>query len=97
MMGELALRYPRNSLVVSTGAYPGAAESDASFPQIVDRVGIRATRLRTLQGLASWTWRAGRLAHRHRRRTLRHQQGASVEARDPRWDRRSADCPSPTT
>ncbi len=68
MMGELALRYPGNSLVVSTGAYPGAAASDAQFPQIVDRVGIRATRLRTLQGLAAWTWRAGRLARRTRPR-----------------------------
>ena len=66
MMGELALRYPRNSLVVSTGAYPSAATSDAGFPQIVDRVGIRATRLRTLQGLAAWTWRAGSLARRTR-------------------------------
>jgi len=66
MMGELALRYPRNSLVVSTGAHAGAAASDATFPQIVDRVGIRATRLRTLQGLVSWTWRAGRLARRLR-------------------------------
>ncbi len=68
MMGELALRYPRDSLVVSTGAYPGAAASDAQFPQIVDRVAIRATRLRTLQGLAAWTWRAGRLARRTRPR-----------------------------
>jgi phosphatidylinositol alpha-1,6-mannosyltransferase len=66
MMGELALRYPRNSLVVSTGAYSSAATSDAGFPQIVDRVGIRATRLRTLQGLAAWTWRAGSLARRTR-------------------------------
>ena len=64
MMGELALRYPRNSLIVSTGAYPGSAASDAQFPQIVDRVGVRATRLRTLQGLTAWTWRAGRLARR---------------------------------
>ena len=66
MMGELALRYPRNSLVVSTGAYPGAAASDLGFPQIVDRVGVRATRLRTLQGLAAWTWRGGSLARRSR-------------------------------
>jgi phosphatidylinositol alpha-1,6-mannosyltransferase len=66
MMGELALRYPRNSLLVSTGAYPGAEASDALFPQTVDRVGVRATRLRTLQGLAAWTWRAGRLARRSR-------------------------------
>ena len=68
MMGELALRYPRTSLVVSTGAYPGAAASDAQFPQIVDRIGVRATRLRTLQGLAAWTWRAGSLARRTRAR-----------------------------
>ena len=64
MMGELALRYPRNSLVVSTGSYPASADSDARFPQVVDRIGTRATRLRTIQGLASWTWRAGQLARR---------------------------------
>jgi len=64
MMGEMARRYPRNSLVVSTGSYPDSPASDQRFPQIIDRVGTRATRLRTLQGLASWTWRAGRLARR---------------------------------
>jgi len=62
MMGEIALRYPRNTLVVSTGAYEGSAASDARFPQVIDRVGIRATRLRTIQGLGAWAWRAGRLA-----------------------------------
>ena len=66
MMGELALRYPRGSLVVSTGAYEGSAASDARFPQPVDRVGIRATRLRTVQGLVAWTWRAASLARRFR-------------------------------
>ena len=64
MMGELALRYPRNSLVVSTGAYAGSVASDARFPQPVDRLGIRATRLRTMQGLALWSWRASALARR---------------------------------
>jgi phosphatidylinositol alpha-1,6-mannosyltransferase len=64
MMGELALRYPPNSLIVSTGAYAGAAESDARFPQLVDRVGVRATRLRAMHGLAAWTWRAGSIARR---------------------------------
>jgi phosphatidylinositol alpha-1,6-mannosyltransferase len=64
MMGEMALRYPRNSLIVSTGSYPDSPTSDQRFPQIIDRVGTRATRLRTLQGLAAWTWRAGRLARR---------------------------------
>ena len=64
MMGEMALRYPRSSLIVSTGSYPDSPASDRRFPQIIDRVGTRATRLRTLQGLAAWTWRAGRLARR---------------------------------
>lgn len=66
MMGELALRYPPQSLVVSTGSYEGSAASDARFPQPIDRVGIRATRLRTIQGLARWTWRAGALAKQWR-------------------------------
>jgi len=66
MMGELALRYPPQSLVVSTGTYPHSAESDARFPQTIDRVGIRATRLRTVNGLAQWTKRASRLARRNR-------------------------------
>ena len=62
MMGEIALRYPARSLVVSTGMYDGGAASDARFPQVIDRVGITATRLRTVQGLALWTWRARSLA-----------------------------------
>lgn len=66
MMGELALRYPPGSLVVSTGASADAAASDARFPQTIDRVGIRATRLRTINGLALWTARAAGLARRHR-------------------------------
>lgn len=66
MMGEIALRYPERSLVVSTGAYEDSAASDARFPQVIDRVGIRATRLRTVQGLAMWTWRARSLAKRWR-------------------------------
>ncbi|HXJ31712.1 MAG TPA: hypothetical protein VNG35_13790, partial [Gemmatimonadales bacterium] len=66
MMGELALRYPAQSLVVSTGAYPDSADSDTQFPQIIDRAGIRATRLRTINGLALWTARASRLERRHR-------------------------------
>lgn len=65
MMGELALRYPAQSLVVSTGAYPDAAAADRLVPQTVDRVGIRATRLRTINGLAMWTARASRLQRRH--------------------------------
>lgn len=66
MMGELALRYPPQSLVVSTGAYADSAASDRHFPQIIDRAPIRATRLRTINGLVLWTARASRLERRHR-------------------------------
>ena len=63
-MGELALRYPPHSLLVSTGRHAGSEVSDRRFPQAIDHVGIRATRLRTLNGLALWTARAGALARR---------------------------------
>jgi phosphatidyl-myo-inositol dimannoside synthase len=66
MMGELALRYPPRTLVVSTGSDAESAASDVRIPQVIDRVGIRATRLRTINGLVVWTARAGRLARRHR-------------------------------
>ena len=66
MMGELAMRYPPQTLTVSTGRYADSAASDARFPQPIDRVGIRATRLRTINGLVLWTARAARLARRER-------------------------------
>ena len=62
MMGELAQRYPPGELLVSTGTYADSQASDSRIPQPVDRVGIRASRLRTLNGLAMWTWRARGLA-----------------------------------
>jgi len=65
-MGELALRYPPGSLVVSTGRHAGSEASDARFPQPIDHVGIRAKRLRTLNGLALWAVRASALVHRTR-------------------------------
>ncbi len=65
-MGELALRYPPHSLVVSTGRHAGSEASDSRFPQPIDHVGIRATRLRTLNGLALWTARASTLVRRAR-------------------------------
>src|SRR5256885_14962013 len=66
MRGERARRSPPQSLVVSTGALYGAAASDARFPHPIDRVRIRASRLRTVQGLALWSWRASTLARRLR-------------------------------
>jgi len=68
MMGELARRYPPYSLLVSTGTYAGSAESDNGFLQVIDRVPVRAQRLRTVNGLVRWTLRADALARRHRPR-----------------------------
>jgi len=65
-MGELALRYPAGSLPVSTGRHPGSEASDARFPQPIDHVPIRATRLRTIGGLVRWTTRAQALTRRWR-------------------------------
>jgi len=65
-MGELALRYPPRSLVVSTGRHPGSAATDPGFPQPIDHAPIRAARLRTLNGLVLWTARASSLARRTR-------------------------------
>jgi phosphatidyl-myo-inositol dimannoside synthase len=62
MLGELARRYPPGTLVVSTGQYAEAAESDAEFPNVVDRLAIPSRRLRALQGLVLWSRRAASLA-----------------------------------
>jgi phosphatidylinositol alpha-1,6-mannosyltransferase len=65
-MGELALRYPAGSLVVSTGRHTGSAASDPRFPQPIDHAPIRAKRLRTINGLVLWVARASRLVRRYR-------------------------------
>ncbi|MDX2260932.1 MAG: glycosyltransferase family 4 protein [Gemmatimonadales bacterium] len=61
-MAELAHGYPAGALVVSSGTMPGAEASDASFPNLVDRVGVPAGRLKTAPGLMRWAHRATRLA-----------------------------------
>ena len=58
MMGEVASRYPANTLVVSTGTWPGSDASDPRFRQTIDRVPVPAKRLRTVNGLFRWTRRA---------------------------------------
>lgn len=64
--GELAKRFPRGDLVVSTPADADAAEVDAGFSAIVDRLPIGARRTKTLPGLLLWSRRAASLARQHR-------------------------------
>jgi phosphatidylinositol alpha-1,6-mannosyltransferase len=61
-MAELAKRYPPGSLIVSTGQNVPAAESDASFPNRIDRLPTPARRLRTIQGILLWSRRVAVLA-----------------------------------
>jgi phosphatidyl-myo-inositol dimannoside synthase len=61
-MGEMALRYPDRSLIVSTGSVEGSEASDARFPITIDRISTPARRLRTIFGLFRWIWRLRSLA-----------------------------------
>ena len=61
-MAELAKRYPAGSLVVSTGQSGDSSDVDAGFPNRVDRLGIPARRLRTIQGILLWSRRVAVLA-----------------------------------
>src|SRR2546430_10605901 len=64
--GELAKRFPRGDLVVSTPADPDASEVGAGFPAVVDRLPIGVRRTKTLPAVLSWSRRAAGLARQHR-------------------------------
>ena len=64
-MGQLAKRFSPGSLIVSTGQYPGDAESDRQLPAPVDRFPLPARRLRTFPGTWRWSRRASSLAAAH--------------------------------
>src|SRR3954453_8766946 len=65
-MGELAQRYPRGSLIVSTGSYRLRGIDEARFSKPVDRLALPPEPLRTLQGLNLWSRRAVLLTMSHR-------------------------------
>ncbi len=64
--GELARRFPKGELIVSTPSDPDAAEVDAGLPAIIDRLPIGASRTKTLPGVLFWSRRAASLARQHR-------------------------------
>lgn len=63
--GELARRYPKGELIVSTPGDPDAADVDAGFPAIIDRLPIGVRRTKTLPAVLFWSRRAARLARQH--------------------------------
>lgn len=64
-MAEIALRYPAGELIVSTGTMPDSEVVDPRFPNWIDRLGVPARRLKTLQGLVQWSRRVTSLIADH--------------------------------
>jgi phosphatidylinositol alpha-1,6-mannosyltransferase len=69
MMGEIARRYPRGELLVSTGQHRDAQDADARFAgTTIDRLPIPARTLKSLPGLLFWSRRVATLARHHKPR-----------------------------
>ena len=63
--GELAKRYPRGELIVSTPQDHDASDFDAPLDGIVDRLPVSRRLTKSLPGLLLWSRRAAALARRH--------------------------------
>ncbi len=64
--GELARRFPKGDLIVSTPNDPDAGEVDAGLPAIIDRLPISVRRTKTLPAVLFWARRAASLARQHK-------------------------------
>jgi len=65
LYGELARRYPAGELIVSTPQESDAADVDAQFNGVVDRLPIGRRTTKSLPGLLLWSRRAASLARQH--------------------------------
>src|SRR5205807_4815353 len=69
MMGEIARRYPKGELLVSTGQHRDSAETDGHYAAaVIDRLPISTRALKNLAGLLFWSRRVATLARQHRPR-----------------------------
>lgn len=69
MMAEIARRYPRGELFVSTGQHRDSLDTDHGFPGVtIDRLPIAARSLKNLAGLLLWSRRVATLARQHKPR-----------------------------
>lgn len=67
LLGEIARRYPKGQLLVSTGHHTDAPDADTQLGGVlVDRLPISNRRTKTLPGLLLWSRRASTLARQHR-------------------------------
>jgi len=69
LMAEIARRYPRGELLVSTGQHRDSLETDERFPGVViDRLPVSTRSLRRFGGLMLWSRRVASLARVHKPR-----------------------------
>lgn len=67
LMGEIARRYPRGELLVSTGQHRDSLETDCRFPSTtIDRLPIPTRGLKSLAGLLFWSRRVAALSRQHK-------------------------------
>jgi len=82
--GELARRYPRGELIVSTPSDPDAAEVDGTFNATIDRLGVGRRTAKTVPGLLLWSRRATSLARQHQVRFV-HCANVKPAGYPARW------------
>ena len=69
LMGEIARRYPRGELLVSTGQHRDSLETDDRFPgAMIDRLPLSRKALRSFAGLLFWSRHVAGLARTHKPR-----------------------------
>jgi phosphatidylinositol alpha-1,6-mannosyltransferase len=68
MMGEIARRYPRGELLVSTGRHRDSTETDGRYAAVIDRLPISTRALKNLGGLLFWSRRVATLARHYKPR-----------------------------
>jgi phosphatidyl-myo-inositol dimannoside synthase len=69
LMGEIARRYPRGELLVSTGQHRDSLETDEQFPgATIDRLPLSTKSLRSFAGLLFWSRHVVGLARTHKPR-----------------------------
>jgi len=67
LMGEIARRYPKGELLVSTGQHRDSLETDGRFAgTTIDRLPIPTRGLKTLAGLLFWSRRVASLGRQHK-------------------------------
>ena len=67
LMGEIARRYPKGELLVSTGQHRDASETDGAYATaMLDRLPLSSRALSNIIGVLLWSRRVASLARQHK-------------------------------